>query len=608
MQTVSDAMITPSRYYPLFVLGFAVVLSACDRPADRDASSEAEEVPGQAAVSSVDEAAGPAGSVWSDGRPISHNLNTDIPREPLDEWRTLYDMETGFNHEPPIHSTWLSPQTRSELTPEGLRIIDPTSKQPSGHFYFLDWDVDPEKGGAVEATMKPLSGTTKWGAAVLVTDGVHEEGVSFLPDQIMLSHKEISVPFDCSGGFRTYRIEFKGADIRVFADDELVLDGAGQFTHPAAGTRNRVGFGSASNAATGDSLWQSVRYRSGGRVFMPEVMDGVEMPGLRAKVVETRKMFNFPWPSLLQLANGDLIIRGNRSSDGGKTWQSVPHDSTWTAFEFKDGEILELGYHTKAGSEPDTWETTSHRTLPGGERQKETTVLHVPGAPTKGDDSMTYGIALGHGVIEMDDGSLIGTAFGRLEGDEETYQAFGWTTYKSRTMLVRSTDRGRTWHYATTIARDPEIGMESFCEPWLLKLPDGDILCFMRTGGYLSAVDYTPIHLSRSKDQGQTWSEPVPITDRGVMPRAKLLDNGVIALSYGRNGCWLAFSLDNGHTWTGHFCYAANPSFENNHMAVLENNRLLLFHDDTSLGRDGKPANITHGTYIDVERTTPPEQ
>jgi len=35
--------------------------------------------------------------------------------------------------------------------------------------------------------------------------------------------------------------------------------------------------------------------------------------------------------------------------------------------------------------------------------------------------------------------------------------------------------------------------------------------------------------------------------------------NGVLAVTCGRTGDWLAFSLDQGHTWIGHFCFHRGP-------------------------------------------------
>jgi len=106
-------------------------------------------------------------------------------------------------------------------------------------------------------------------------------------------------------------------------------------------------------------------------------------------------------------------------------------------------------------------------------------------------------------------------------------------------------DRPRkTWEYLSTVAYDPNIGLESFCEADLLTLPGGEILCFMRTGG--SGGKHTPLYLSRSGDDGKTWSTPQPIADRGVWPNACRLHNGVLVCTYGRPGNWLAFSLDEG--------------------------------------------------------------
>ena len=43
-----------------------------------------------------------------------------------------------------------------------------------------------------------------------------------------------------------------------------------------------------------------------------------------------------------------------------------------------------------------------------------------------------------------------------------------WKCFKYRTFVVRSTDRGRTWDYLATVAYDPGVGLESFCEADLL--------------------------------------------------------------------------------------------------------------------------------------------
>ena len=100
--------------------------------------------------------------------------------------------------------------------------------------------------------------------------------------------------------------------------------------------------------------------------------------------------------------------------------------------------------------------------------------------------------------------------------------------------------------------------IEGFDEPALLTLPSGEVLCFMRSGGRYDGR-HSPLYLSRSSDDGRTWGVADPIADRGVWPNACRMANGVLAVIYGRPGDWLAFSLDDGHSWIGHFCLHLGP-------------------------------------------------
>ena len=60
------------------------------------------------------------------------------------------------------------------------------------------------------------------------------------------------------------------------------------------------------------------------------------------------------------------------------------------------------------------------------------------------------------------------------------------------------------------------------------------------------------LYMTTSSDSGKTWSDPRPIPGaRSVCPRLLLLDNGVLALSFGRlyrpkQGNALMFSADGG--------------------------------------------------------------
>lgn len=144
---------------------------------------------------------------------------------------------------------------------------------------------------------------------------------------------------------------------------------------------------------------------------------------------------------------------------------------------------------------------------------------------------------------------------------------------------MASTDQGASWKYRSTIAYDAKTGQESFCEPGLADLGNGELLVVMRTGRY------APMYQARSKDGGKTWGKPESLHTLGLEPKLALLPNGVLVCSFGwrplkiqpgvgqpyaealqdyqkryRNsvgiedpsaaaGDYVMFSLDNGHTW-----------------------------------------------------------
>jgi hypothetical protein len=234
----------------------------------------------------------------------------------------------------------------------------------------------------------------------------------------------------------------------------------------------------------------------------------------------------------------------------------------------------------------------------------EEATLTIPEATGgTGDDGKPYeGPAFDHSIVKLSDGSLLGVMYGYFKTDTVLCPTFDpeWKLYKYRTLVVRSTDRGRTWDYWATVAYDPEVGLESFCEADLLVLPDGEVLCFMRTGG--SGGLHTPLYLARSSDDGKTWSKPEPIADRGVWPSACRMESGVVVVTYGRPDNWLAFSLDDGRTWQGHFCFYQGPTTSYNSLAEVEPGRLIVVYDRASLGPDGNQERGTVGTFFTVTR------
>lgn len=124
----------------------------------------------------------------------------------------------------------------------------------------------------------------------------------------------------------------------------------------------------------------------------------------------------------------------------------------------------------------------------------------------------------------------------------------------------RSTDFAHSWQAQGRIPYHPDLQADpvalgrtwGFTEPGTVLLRDGSLLAVLRT---TDGLGVGPMYLSRSSDQGRTWSAPAVMSPTGVMPRLLQLGNGTLVLSSGRPGVDLRFSFDGkGQTWTAPHC------------------------------------------------------
>lgn len=122
------------------------------------------------------------------------------------------------------------------------------------------------------------------------------------------------------------------------------------------------------------------------------------------------------------------------------------------------------------------------------------------------------------------------------------------------TVVVSSADNGRTWRevgvipYQPDLAADPHWdGRDGFSEPELQEMPDGSLLCLLRTD---DGNGTGPMYWARSEDQGVTWSRPAVFDDRGVWAQMLTLESGVTLASYGRLGLFVRATRDSsGRQW-----------------------------------------------------------
>ncbi len=122
-----------------------------------------------------------------------------------------------------------------------------------------------------------------------------------------------------------------------------------------------------------------------------------------------------------------------------------------------------------------------------------------------------------------------------------------------RVQCLASSDGGRSWQVRGTIA--DQAGLATFgygCgEQSIERMPSGDLLCVMRTqlGGDPRASNY--LAAARSSDGGRTWTPPRRLAAFSVTPHLRRLENGAVAVVYGRPGVHVRASADSGRTWSG---------------------------------------------------------
>lgn len=316
-----------------------------------------------------------------------------------------------------------------------------------------------------------------------------------------------------------------------------------------------------------------------------------------------------PAGTVFRFNNGELQAVDVRSKDDGKTWYKTDHKIDASVYQFPspDNEAIHHSFKTRKGNQPGVYEDTFYRSKDQGKTWSEfTSIITLP-------VEMNWSGVADRKIIGLKDGSLLMTLYGRIAN------SVGLSV-----LLVRSTDRGKTWSFHSVVAFNltDKVLTEGFCEPDLLLLPDNKILCFIRSSGnYASSLGSsnngnpavkmpfyyrkaTPLFMSASSDMGKTWSNALPVNDFGVWPDALVLQNGIIALSYGRPGNWLMFSNDNGANWGPkiQFYNDIYPPDCGNYMSMAEvaPNVLLVVYGRTD-PNDNAQSEIV-GTYFQVKK------
>ncbi len=268
------------------------------------------------------------------------------------------------------------------------------------------------------------------------------------------------------------------------------------------------------------------------------------------------------FPPLVRLAEGSLLCYDMASQDGGRTWRRYQDfgfplsDATrpcrGSITTLKDGEVLLVGRYTrKHERDADVYVAEIYRSRNhfAGYTGPKRALIHIPNVVSGTDE---YGMPVSgpffeQSIVELPGGDLLACMWGWFESDQ-TRSGYPdrwekWRLRKSRTLLVRSEDRGETWHYLATIAVDPAAGPEGFRLPSLGLLPDGELLCLMRNGDGAK-----PLWLSRSRGNFKQWEKPKKIDAPALYGQLLVLSDGKLLLAYGKP-LYVMASSDGGRTW-----------------------------------------------------------
>ena len=320
------------------------------------------------------------------------------------------------------------------------------------------------------------------------------------------------------------------------------------------------------------------------------------------------------FPRICRMTNGTLVASSETAPDATATestyeanyLRSVDDGATWRAMEsiskgksgpchitLRDGTYLQLWFYTVRRG--DGWVTKVMRSTDNGLTYTTTDNVPVYIDNVKGGIEESTGNVLGmvfdHGLVEMDNGELLATMYAYFNGDR-----------KYRSVLVKSTDKGQSWRYVSTIAYDANAPGHGFGEPGMIRTGPNRLLVLMRTG---SEPGVTPMYQTVSADDGLTWSKPVPVAERGVEPAVILTKDGILVCSYGRPDVYAMYSPDGqGREWTGNqrIFHGGTTSYTN--MVMTGPDTILLIHDarDHREKGDDKPYYYIFVVQLRIQR------
>jgi len=314
----------------------------------------------------------------------------------------------------------------------------------------------------------------------------------------------------------------------------------------------------------------------------------------RAELGGNRAHLNFPF--MKQHANGDLVVSyavGQTQSPNATGRQAISTDGglTWT----------QLGTDVRGDR------AQAHLIRPSGQFSRGFGVSHTnaAGFTSWGNNgrfnSINGGITWDNGTQAVNyntSGAVYTTIYGNFGDVVEHGGTLYMTLYAQRqgsstseNVLMVSTDDGLNWTRRSTIAQHTsslnlgQMGSEGPSETGMVRLDNGNLLAVYRTGQPFPSTNVnatTPsLFWSISEDDGFTWSSPKSLGVAGVFPLLRKLDDGSVALTYGRYGAKVMFADETGLRWSTPTTLYNGPTSGHTEMRPIGNGQYVYVHDQS---------------------------
>jgi sialidase-1 len=307
----------------------------------------------------------------------------------------------------------------------------------------------------------------------------------------------------------------------------------------------------------------------------PELFDSARF---RHEVIYQNGYRHMHPADLIRLKNGELLLMWReatehlsndgdvvmlRSADGGNTWggrsviAATPHvdEREGCGLQLRDGTIVVGIFYNNLYRPDGTYLPDAERAEKIASQDQRYLGTYIITSKDNGhtwskpDYVDTAGMPFTNvegptdAPIEMPDGSILMALIGYSPRGDKGNRA---------SVLVRSTDQGRSWNFVSTIADDPGGRLGGFMEPGIVRTRTGRLVVAMRNHAPQHAIWVT-----HSDDDGKSWAAARETKMIGHPVDLIQLSDGRLLATYGiRNsihaapgGIRASFSSDDGETW-----------------------------------------------------------